>query len=130
LSKHYDLWTDFAPKNIGDVVDSFMTGAKAIIVRERAYNFFNPKKIKDISENKVFLFVDDERDFSFNNEINGYITYNTREEIDSDFKYQSNVKNRGLNLYVYEKNTDNITYWKNNDISGLLVDFDKYERFK
>jgi len=132
LSRYYDLWVDFAPKDTGDIVDCFMSGAKAAVVRKKYFKLVNAKEIKEISENKIFLNIEDKSDNPmYNHEgFDGYIVLRSREEIDDDFKYQSNIKNICKNLYVYENNPDNISYWKKDEIKGLLVDFDKYERFK
>lgn len=130
LSKHYDLWVDFAPKNIGDVVDSFMTGAKAITIRNRYYQLFDPRKIKEISENNLFLTINDKESVFLSDEINGYVSFKTREEIESDFKYQTDTKQISKKLYIYEKNPENKKYWEKKEIKGLLVDFNEYGRFK
>ncbi len=130
LSKHYDIWVDFAPKNIGDVVDSFMTGAKAITIRNRYYKLFYPRKIKEISENNLFLTINDKESVFLSDEINGYVSFKTREEIESDFKYQTDTKQLSKKLYIYEKNPENKDYWEKKEIKGLLVDFNEYERFK
>lgn len=130
LSKHYDIWVDFAPKNIGDVVDSFMTGAKAITIRNRYYKLFDPRKIKEISENNLFLTINDKEFVFLSDEISGYVSFKTREEIESDFKYQTDMKQISKKLYIYEKNPENKDYWEKKEIKGLLVDFNDYERFK
>jgi len=134
LSKYYELWVDFAPKNLGDVVDSFMSGAKAAVIRKKLFKKFDIKEIKDISENKIFLNIEGKEDDIQTpvsiGEVDGYITYKTREGIEGNFKYQTDLKQIFSNLYIYEKNPDNTSYWEKHEVKGLLVDFSKYKEFK
>ena len=131
LGKHYDLWVDFSPKDLGDVVDSFMSGARSVIVREKHYKNFNPINIKEISENNVFLFIDEKKnDLIENNDyIDGYISFKNREESSLDFSYSSLLKSVRAKLYVYEEKPENKKYWEKQDIKGLLVDIENIKEF-
>jgi len=133
LSKYGDVWADFAPKNIGDIVDSFMSGATSIVIRRKYYKEFNPRKIKEISENNIYLNTENEPEGTedpVSSKIDGYINFKKREEMESDFKYKAFIKNLKDFFYTYEKNYENIDYWKNLGIKGILVDIDKIKRFR
>lgn len=133
LSKFYEVWTDFAPKNLGDVVDAFMSGVNAIVIRKRCYKNFNPKKIREISDNNIFLNIEDEEQENlslYKKEINGYVNFKTREEVESNQKLNRLIRKLQNDMYSYEKNHDNKEYWKRQEIKGLIIEINKLERFK
>lgn len=134
LSKHFDLWVDNAVKNLGDVVDSFMSGAKSIVIRLDKYPKFNPVSIKDISENKIFLNITNFSDIrifdSYNEKIDGFVSLMHREDVENNFKYLKVVNEVGKKLYNYEENPANISFWNDKEIKGLLVAVEKIKRFK
>ncbi len=131
LGKHYDLWVDFAPKDLGDVVDSFMSGARSVIVREKYYKKFNPISIKEISENNLFLFIDEKekRNIESNDYIDGYISFKNREEVSLDFTYSSLLKPVRNKLYIYEGKPENKKYWEKQGIKGIIVDIKNIKEF-
>lgn len=134
LSKYYNIWTDFAPKNIGDIVDSFMSGVSSIIIRSKHYPDFNPIKIKEISDNKILLKIGDQtgaiKTSLSSNSIDGYINFKNRNEIESNIRYKSLIKQFKQRVYTHESNYENMNYWKKREIKGLIVDIDKIKRFK
>jgi len=134
LSKYYDIWADSAPKELGDVVDSFMSGVTSIVIRQKEYANFNPSKIKEISNNNIFLTIENEEnetDFlEHKKEIDGFINFKKREQIQSNFKYKEVIKPLKESTYNYEENHENLDYWKKSGIKGLIVDIDKINRFR
>ena len=58
VSKNYSIWVDNGPRNIGDVVDSFMAGATAITINKDLFSDLNIASIRDITENKIYLNLD------------------------------------------------------------------------
>ena len=88
LSSKYQLWVDCGPRNIGDIVDIFMTGATSVTIRKVHFPSLNISDIRDISENKVYLNIDylnlenyDNNDDLFIEKFDGFINFNTREEL-------------------------------------------------
>jgi len=133
LFNHFKIWTDNGPSNLGDIVDSYMTGVAAIVIRKNFFKKFDPEKVKYISENKVFLKLDindKNLDFNLNKDfIDGYVNFSDKEKIDLDFKYKDFLKTLFSKLYVYENNIKNLDYWEKKKIKGVLVDFENYLRF-
>lgn len=138
LSSSYDLWVDFGPKNLGDVVDAVMAGATAITLRKPLWPNMDFSDIKDITENKIFTNLDfeykgkyDFRDIHLR-QIDGFVNFFTREKIESSFQDSDYFKTIGMKnkIYTYESNIKNISYWKGFGIKGLLIDFDKIKEFK
>jgi len=138
FSSIYDLWIDCGPRNIGDVVDIFMTGATGVTIRRTLSSSLNITDIRDISENKVYLNIDGsdfknfKSDSSFLKDFDGFVNFKNKEEIEQDIEFD-NYKNeiQMLNkIYFYENNANNKSFWEGLGAKGLLVDIDKLKEFK
>jgi len=119
LSKKYDIWVDSTPKNLGDVVDIFLTGAVAAIIRKTYFPQINIESIREISENKVYEYAEEKEILS---KADGLIINEDASNFDLAKKYSNQY-----DVFVYEKNIENLSYWINTNIKGLLVDVNKWE---
>jgi hypothetical protein len=137
LSKSYILWVDIGPRVIGDIVDAIMAGATNIIVRKNLWKNKEISIINELTDNMVYLNISLENYNEFSNEFfsfddnNGFVVYNRKYEIESDFKFSSFLKNLCLKykLFAYEDDIKNISYWDNLGFSGLLVDITNIKEF-
>jgi uncharacterized protein related to proFAR isomerase len=134
LSKTQDIWVDSGPRDLGDIVDAFLAGAKAITVRKTLFPKIDLSKVREISENKVFSSIDfDQNKNNYNNrDFDGLINFIDREKMADDFRYSDQLK-RFVNqnsVFTYESNIGNLRYWKTLGIDKFLVDLDKVEEFK
>lgn len=136
-----NMWVDTGPRVLGDVVDAVMAGAASITVRQNLWPKVDIEKIKEFTENKIYLGINfkdkikNEINTSLQNEIDGVVLLNNKDEIEKNFKISDSVKNmasklRQHKLYVYDSNPENVYYWEKRGAVGLLVDIDKIERFK
>ena len=133
LSKNFQIWVDGSPRNIGDVVDAFMAGAESITLRTETWPSINIENIREISDNKVFINIEKEGvGFLPSYNADGLVNFNTKEEVEGDFKTNHMLKQLSSknNLFSYEDNPKNLTYWKTYNPKGLLVDIKKIEEFK
>jgi hypothetical protein len=138
MSKDYEIWVDNGPRNLGDVVDVFMAGASRVTLRKNLYPQVDLSRIREISENLVFANIDFEEpdDYSAENlyysDIDGFVNFNNRENVENNFKYNAFLKQYSSKnkLYSYESNPENVNYWKNLGVKGLLVKINKLEEFK
>ena len=138
ISSSCDMWVDFGPKDLGDVVDAVMAGANAITLRKSHWINIELSDIRDITENKIFTNIDFNNKDKYNfvdtdkQKLDGLVNFYSREEIESSFQncdyFKTTVKKKPT--FTYESNLKNITYWKGFGIKGLIVDFDKLEEFK
>ena len=136
-SNVYSLWIDSRPIELGDVVDSFIAGASASTIRKNLWQKLDLEKIREITENEIFLQIDLQDDEINKNlhvfeKADGFVIFNDRSLIESDSKY-TNILRKISEInktYVYESNSENIFYWQNKGITGLLVDMKKAEEFK
>jgi hypothetical protein len=134
----YSLWIDSGPVELGDIVDSFMAGASTITVRKNLWSKLDLEKIREITENEIFLQIDlRDADEIYNNlhvfeKADGIVIFNDINLIESDSKYASILRKiSDLNkTYAYESDTENLFFWQNKGINGLLVDMKKLEEFK
>jgi hypothetical protein len=138
LSPSYDLWVDFGPRNLGDVVDSFMAGATTITIRNRLCPQLTVSSIREISENKVYANID----FESKNLLNiddliffdsdGLVNFNSRNKIEQDFKYSDYLNSLKMKnkVYTYDSNPENLSFWERFGVEDLLVDINKIEEFK
>jgi len=138
LSSNYQLWVDYGPRNIGDIVDIFMTGATSITIRRVLYHSLKISDIRDISENKVYLNIDFE-DFKINSsydlflkEYDGFVNFNNKEELEKDFKFKEHLNKiqKQNKIYCYENDVKNRFFWERFGVTGLLVDINKLKEFK
>jgi len=131
LSSSYDLWVDFGPRNLGDVVDATMAGATDITLRKNLCPQLYLSEIKEITENKIYENIDFAEGLSFG-DADGLVNFNSREEIERDFKHSDFFKRMSLKnkIYSYETDLENRTYWERFGVEGLLVDINKLKELK
>lgn len=138
LSDSYDLWVDFGPRNIGDIVDAVMTGTTAMTLRMPFWSKIEISEIRNITENKIFTDIDfgsqDKYDLGdlYIQLSDGIVTFNSRELIESRLKNSDFLKTIGRKqkVYTYESDFKNSYYWKRFGVKGLLVDLDKIKEFQ
>jgi uncharacterized protein related to proFAR isomerase len=126
LSNKYDLWVDFGPRNIGDVVDATMAGATDITLRKHLSPELNISDIRELSENKIYGNIDFDEELS-NNNVDGFVNFYKKEEIESDFKYSDLFKRRiqKKKTYCYESNPKNWPYWKRYGVKDFIIDINR-----
>jgi hypothetical protein len=134
LSKDYNIWVDNGPRNLGDIVDVFMTGAETITIHEKLYHNLNLSDIREITENKIFLRIEFEQPTEQSiPTADGVVCFENKEKVENNFKYADHLKQiqiRNIPLYVYENNPEKIVFWKKYNIQGIIADFDKIKEFK
>ena len=137
LAGIYTRWVDAGPRRLGDVVDILMAGATRVTIRSDRWDIMDLTILRDITENPLYLSVtlpthDSLRGALPLNQADGLVSFSTKQEFDSDFKQQSYLKEicRKQNLYVYETQAQQSSYWKQIGVAGLLVDINKIEEFK
>lgn len=130
LSSFFELWVDFGPRDLGDFVDATMTGVTDLTLRKKLCPQLNITDIKELIENKIYSNFDFSEEISYEN-LDGIVNFNSREEIESNYKYGSYLKNIGQNkiIYTYESELKNHAYWNNINLEGFLVNFNKIKEF-
>ena len=91
LMGNYNLWIDSGPRNLGDIVDSIMAGAKSITIRKNKWENFDTLSIKEISENDVFIYIDKQIDNftkidpNILKDSDGVVIFENKEDLENDF---------------------------------------------
>ena len=127
----YEVWVDFGPRDLGDIVDATMAGANNIVLRKELCPQLFVADIREISENKIYGVIDFDKDLPFD-DSDGLVNFNNREKIEENFKhgdfFKRNIsKNK---IFSYELELKNLSYWKEFGVEGLLVDVNKLKEFK
>jgi len=131
LSGSYELWVDNGPRNLRDIIDATMAGGTDITLRKNLCPQLYVSEIKEITENKIYENIDFVEELSFG-DADGLVNFNSREEIERNFKHSDFLKRRGVKnkIYSYETDLKNRTYWVRFGVEGLLVDLNKLKEFK
>ncbi len=138
LSENYEIWIDSRPVTLGDVVDSFMSGATTITIKRNLWEKLDIEQIREITENEIYAEVDLTKGNEVKTELliykkfDGLVIFNDKNQVESDYKYDSYLRKISSKhkTYVYVINPDNIDYWENRGVTGLLVDINKVGVFK
>jgi len=134
ISEKQEIWVDTGPRDLGDVVDLLMAGANKITIREQLYPIEELPDIKEVTENKIYTFVDSLQDnkrvLTFPQlSTDGLVFFLDRKQIEADFKKEELLKSlcNRYNMYVAEADRKNIPYWEKIGVSGVLLDLKTYK---
>jgi uncharacterized protein related to proFAR isomerase len=138
LSENHKIWVDAGPRVLGDVIDSIMAGATNITVRKKIWPEPDISGIKEITESKIYIEIDSKNNnmhsikISLINNADGLVIFNDKNQIETDFRFSSSLKNLSAKykIYVYESNEKNFYYWKAQGIAGILMDLDKIKEIR
>jgi uncharacterized protein related to proFAR isomerase len=137
LSTSVDLWVDNGPRNIGDVVDTFMAGATDITIRRGLCPNLKISDIRDVSDNKIYANIDFEKLNELDNDmffydVDGLVNLIEKDRIELNLEYSKylNKARLGKKIYSYEPNPKNLSFWAGFNIEGLLVDIKNFKEFK
>jgi len=127
LSKKFNLWIDSGPRDLGDIVDIFLTGAVSVTIREKYCPQIDIAQIREISENKVYIFLSDKEDRLIY-DVDGLVIINEKQD-NFDFQATDLLKkySRQKDVFIYEGDVSNLAYWSKSEIKGLLVDVNKWK---
>jgi uncharacterized protein related to proFAR isomerase len=137
LIENHEIWVDAGPRVLGDVVDSIMAGATKITIRRKIWPEPDISSIKEITEREIYVDIDSENrnvqriEFFLLSNIDGLVVFNNKNQIETDFKYGSFLKNLCIKykMFAYDPNPKNFSYWKTLGVAGLLVDIGKVKEF-
>lgn len=138
LSNSYDLWVDYGPRTLGDIVDGFFTGITTITIRKKLCPRLNVSDIREISENEFYTNIEFEKNRFYNlndaffNESDGLVNFYNKNQIESvDNNIGYIVKyNKKANIFTYEEDPLNIKYWQHFGIKNFIIEQNRIEEFK
>jgi len=133
LSDKHNMWIDAGPRTFGDVVDIVMAGANRITITGNLFPMKDVPNIKEVTDSMVYANADFEKEldiaFALPPGVDGLVVFNDKNQIGLDFKAGELLKAICIKYKVYASEVDenNISYWKNMGVAGVLLDL---ERFK
>jgi uncharacterized protein related to proFAR isomerase len=138
LSEHLNIWVDAGPRVLGDVVDEVMAGATNITVRTHLWPKADIAAIQEMTENDIYVHVglknQKQRDIevSFFEGFFGLVVFDTKHQIEIDFKYSDLLRqlSKKHSVYVYESDPKHVSYWGKLGVKGLLVEINKIKEFE
>lgn len=129
LATEYILWVDAGPRTIDDVVDLVTAGASTITLRKNLWPKLDIPGIREITEGELYLESDPVQvdrlvEVSLYPEILGLVYFKNNPQLMEQLKYESTLKKmlQKNKMYTYESDPRNALFWKENSITGLLVD--------
>ena len=137
LSKKFDLWLDFGPRNLGDVVDAFMAGATRVTIRRDFCKQIKVNSIREITENEIYAHINLESEKKivenalFYNDVDGLVNFNEKGKLELEYTYGNLLKNQSSKnkVYTHEQDPLNIHFWKKYNIESFLVDIKSIKEF-
>jgi uncharacterized protein related to proFAR isomerase len=131
-----NAWIDTGPRDLGDVMDGVMAGAKSITIRKSLWPKLEINKIKEMTENEIFIAFDPTNENIHTNPISkdfdGFVLFLKKEDIEKKFGMNNQIKRMAMTkkVYAYETDPNKIQYWKNLNVTGLIVNLVKIKEFK
>lgn len=129
LSNHCLLWIDTGPRSLDDVVDVVMAGASTITIRKNIWPSVDLFALHDLTEDEIFFVFDQEHttkhiELSVFPDIVGAVVFYDEKQIRKNFSYSAYLKEiaKKSKLFIYNVDPTNMEYWKEQDITGVLVD--------
>ena len=136
MASYYDTWIDCGPRTGGAVLDVFMEGATNITIRKNLCPSLNISDIREISENKIYMNIDFEKQNSlgvddlFLDSSDGLVNFNGKEKIEQNLRYTEYLSRVKDKTYCYESDAKNRFFWQQFGVQGLIVDLRKIKEFK
>lgn len=131
LSEKYETWIDTRPVTLGDVVDTVMAGANTITIRQNLWQTLDIERIREITENQIYAELDittlkEENETLVFKKADGFVLFNTVEQIEEDYRYGSILREISSNYktYVYDPDKKNMSFWEKRKVHGLLVELE------
>lgn len=127
LSERYSIWVDAGPRILDDVVDVVMGGATNVVIRENLFVSKDLPEVKDFTDCLIYSYVDLQKDetraFSMTPYIDGLVVCNDRNQFREDFKLCELLKNlcKKYSVYVFDSEKENILYWEEFGVAGILL---------
>jgi hypothetical protein len=132
LTEHCILWIDNGPRRIDDVMDTIMSGATTLTIRQEIWPAMDIPAILEFTDDEVFIGLDatgaDRNQIItfFPPEV-GVVVYNKNPQIPDDFTFSSYLKDLSMKhkIYLYTTNLGTAQTWTDRGIAGIIVDLNK-----
>jgi hypothetical protein len=126
LAEHCILWIDNGPRRIDDVMDTIMSGATNITIREDLWPSLLMPEIQELTDDEIYL--DTTRQYKEQKTLQhahsgdiGIILF------DEEALYGGFSKERIGNqkIYLYTGSIEELSLWTEQGFSGIIIDLNK-----
>jgi hypothetical protein len=126
LAEHCVLWIDNGPRRIDDVMDTIISGATNITLREDLWPALDMPDVQELTDDEIYLDMSRQHQeqktlqHSYNGDI-GIILFN------EDTLYGSFSKERTVHqkIYLYASSLEKTNLWSEQGITGIIIDLNK-----
>ena len=125
------VWTDAAPRVLGDIVDTIMAGAQRITIRPLIWTETTIDHIQEITEQQLYIHQEQDTLSLPLPTADGIVLFDQTHHPQNNFKLESHLKTLALKttVYIYDSNKNNYTYWQKLGITGILIDLEHYPEY-
>ena len=122
------VWTDAAPRVLGDIVDTIMAGAQRITIQPHIWTETTIENIQEITEQQVYIHQEHDTLTPQLPTADGIVLFTNPQ---NNFKLESQIKTLATKtqIYIYDSNKNNYAYWQKLGITGILIDLENYPEY-
>jgi hypothetical protein len=126
LAEHCVLWIDNGPRRIDDVMDTIMSGATNLTLRETLWPSLDMPGVQELTDDEIFF----DKTQQIKEKNASQQIYSTDIGVivfDEALLYGSIAKEKTgfYKIYVYAKSLEKLTLWTEQGITGVIIDLNK-----
>jgi hypothetical protein len=126
LAEHCILWIDNGPRRIDDVMDTIMSGATNITLREECWLALDMPGVQDLTDDEIYLdkTVQYQEQKTLQHVYSGDIgTILFNEE--ALYGVFSKERTANQKIYLYASSLEKLQLWTEQGICGIIIDLNK-----
>jgi hypothetical protein len=134
LTEHNVLWIDDGPRRLDDVMDTIMSGATNITLREDLWPEMDLPGVFELTDDEVYITIDTTQRqqpvlFPSLPQDLGAVIFGQEPHSNEDFTSASLLKDLAgkHKIYLYMTTQTTLASWEERGIVGLLLDLNKTE---
>ena len=126
LAEHCVLWIDNGPRRIDDVMDTIMSGATNLTLREELWLTMDMSGVQELTDDEIYL--DKTRQYQEQKSLHigysedvGIIVFDETVMYGGLPKEPMGIQKR----YLYTSSLENLSLWTEQGLSGIIIDLKK-----
>lgn len=126
LAEHCILWIDNGPRRIDDVMDTIMSGATNITLREECWPILDLLGVQDLTDDEIYL----DKTVQYREQKTlqpvysgdiGTVLFNE----EALYGVFSKERTANQKIYLYASSLEKMQLWTEQGISGIIIDLNK-----
>ncbi|MBP1662405.1 MAG: hypothetical protein H6P94_654 [Thermoplasmatales archaeon] len=126
LAEHCVLWIDNGPRRIDDVMDTIMSGATNLTLREELWPAMDMSGVQELTDDEIYL--DKTRQYQEQKSLHigysgdvGIIVFDETVAYGGLPKEPMGIQKR----YLYTNSLENVSLWTEQGLGGIIIDLKK-----